>query len=328
MSLRVAFLSPVLTLTGPTVCLYDYADCNETLLQNKSIIITKTYESIKELEDTKLDVYERFQTRFPMIYYDKSDDIDRLVEDNKIDVLYILKRGLDNDELTTSKCKCCIHCLDDSSTPHGDVFAVVGPAVNHMCDTTFPIVPPMIKIDEFDGDLRPQLGIPSSCIVFGRYGPYEGFDISFVQDYINECNDSNVVFLFMNTKPFTANPRVIYLNGNCDPRVKKMFINTCDALLHAHTRGETFGMTCGEFAFSEKHVITYLPSKANTHLQLLGNRAMTYRNKTELDYILQNFVELKPQYSTELATNLYRKALTPENVMRIFKKTFLDQEKE
>lgn len=328
MTKRIAFLSPTLTITGPTVALYDYADCNETMLNNKSLIITRTYETTIDDEDTRRDVYETFQNRFPIIYYDNPSDIDRIVSDNKIDILYILKHGSDTDMLMTSKCKCCIHCMDNSSTSHGDVYAVVGPAVNSLCDTTCPIVPPMIRISDWPGNLRQQLGIPTECIVFGRYGPYKGFDIQFVKEYINECNDSNIVFLFMNTEPFTANPRVVYLNGSFDMRVKKLFINTCDALLHAHERGETFGLTCGEFSLAGKHVITYASSKATTHLQLLGNRAMTYRNKIELDYIIGNFSKIKSKYSTDPATNLYHKALTPENVMRIFNRTFIGKDDE
>lgn len=326
MSKRIAFLSPALKITGPTVALYDYADCNESILQNKSIIITRPFDSVKDETDMRREVYDNFQQRFPILYFDSSNDIDRLVEDNKIDVLYIMKAGSDEDKLMTTKCKCCVHCIDDASTPHGDVYAVIGPAVNYRSQTKFAIVPPMIKIHDWTDDLREQLGIPSTCLVFGRYGAYDGFDIPFVHDYIHGCNDSNIVFLFMNTKPFTINPRVIYLNGSADLRVKKLFINTCDALLHAHTEGETFGMTCGEFSFAGKHVITYAGSKANTHLQLLGTRAMTYRNKVELDYIIQNFTELRPKYPTDLATNLYRKALVPENVMRIFKQTFIDND--
>lgn len=321
---RIAFLSPILTITGPTVALYDYADCNETLLHNKSFIITRTYDTVKDESDTSPHIYERFKTRFPMLYYNHVDDIDDLVKENEFDLLYVMKNGTDEDHLFTTKCKCCVHCLTSSTSPHGDVYAVVGPAVNQLSQSTFPIVPPMIRIDDIKDDLRTQLGIPMSCLVFGRYGAYDTFDIPFVHDYINNSNDSNIVFLFMNTKPFTANPRVIYLNGNVDPRVKKLFINTCDALLHAHQFGETFGLSCGEFAFAERHVITYSLSKANTHLQLLGDRAMVYRNKVELDYIIQNFSKLRHQYSTNISTNLYQKALTPENVMRIFKKTFIE----
>lgn len=320
---RIAFLSDGLKLTGPTVCLYDFADCNETMLKNQSIIFTRPYEHVKDQVDTSARVYEKFQARFPVIYYHSPEDIDRLVEDNMIDVLYILKSGNVSDGLMTTKCKCCIHCLEDSSTPHGDVYAVVGPAVNQRSGTQYPIVPPMIRLDEMEEDLRAQLGISSNALVFGRYGPYESFDIPFVQEYIDACNDPDIMFLFMNTKPFTANPRVIYLNGSMDPRVRKVFMNTCDALLHAHASGEMFGLACGEFAFGGKHVITYGLSKATTHLQLLGDRAMTYRNKVELEYILRNFGSLKQKYSTDISTNLYRKALIPENVMRMFHQTFL-----
>lgn len=331
MSKRIAFLSPCLTITGPTVAIYDYADCNESMLHNKSFIFTRTYKNVINEVDTKPEVYDTFQERFTMIYYETVEDIDRMVSENRIDILYAMtKTGSEWEDLvlTTSSCKLCIHCLDNLTTPFGDVFAVIGPAVNQVYGTQFPIVPPMIRIDDSTDNLREQLGIDPSALVFGRYGAYDGFDIPFVHEYIDECKDPNIIFIFMNTKPFTANPRVIYLNGNVDMRVKRYFMNTCDALLHAHERGEMFGLTCGEFAFAERHVITYAHPTATTHLQLLGNRAITYQHKIELDYILSNFSTLRHAYSTKISTNLYRKALIPQNVMRMFKQTFIDEKEE
>jgi hypothetical protein len=43
----IAFLSNKLTLRGTEVALYDYADYNEKILGNKSIIITRDYEKNK-----------------------------------------------------------------------------------------------------------------------------------------------------------------------------------------------------------------------------------------------------------------------------------------
>jgi hypothetical protein len=43
----IAFLSNKLTLRGTEVALYDYADYNEKILGNKSVIITRDYEIIK-----------------------------------------------------------------------------------------------------------------------------------------------------------------------------------------------------------------------------------------------------------------------------------------
>ncbi len=43
----VGFLSNKLTLRGTEIAVYDYADYNETILNNKSIIITRDYNKIK-----------------------------------------------------------------------------------------------------------------------------------------------------------------------------------------------------------------------------------------------------------------------------------------
>ena len=43
----VAFLSNKLTLRGTEVAIYDYAHYNETLLGNKSVMITRDYTRLR-----------------------------------------------------------------------------------------------------------------------------------------------------------------------------------------------------------------------------------------------------------------------------------------
>lgn len=328
MTRRIAFLLDRLLLTGPSVSLYNYAHYNETLLKNQSIVFTRPYDNIKQDTDSNPGVYERFSSRFPVVYYNDPSEIDNLLRDQHIDVLYIMKAGSDEDNLSTTVCRCVIHCLDTSISPHGDVYAVIGPAVNERNKTSCPIVPPMIEDvsdtgDDIQGDLRTHLGIPASAIVFGRYGSYESFDIPFVHECIDEWKSPNVIFLCMNTKPFTVNPQVIYLNGSCDPKVKKLFLRTCDAFLHAHQQGEAFGVACGEAMLCGKHVITYGQGRDTTHLQLLGRDAIVYSNKGELTTILHEFLRLKKTRPMNVKKHLYATALSPKNVMQIFQRTFL-----
>jgi hypothetical protein len=60
----VGFLSNKLTLRGTEVAMYDYADFNETILNNKSIIITRDYNRIQHEFDVSLDAYNKFHNRF------------------------------------------------------------------------------------------------------------------------------------------------------------------------------------------------------------------------------------------------------------------------
>ena len=114
-------------------------------------------------------------------------------------------------------------------------------------------------------------------------------------------------------------PNIIYLPGNSDMIFKRKFINSCDALIHSRERGETFGLTCGEFAICEKPVITWSSSYENEHLLILKEKAVTYQNENDLFEILNNFT--KEKY--DMKDNGYM-FYTPENVMNIFKNIFLD----
>jgi len=74
----IAFLSNKLTLRGTEVNLYNYADFNETILGNKSIIITRPYEYVINVSprDLSMLAYEHFISRFQIEYYINPSDIE------------------------------------------------------------------------------------------------------------------------------------------------------------------------------------------------------------------------------------------------------------
>ena len=318
--MKIAFLSNKLTLRGTEVAMYDYADYNETLLGNTSIIITRPFNCVGHELFVSEEAYQHFQNRFPMFYYLSNHDIDHIIESENVDVLYIIKSGV-QDGLITNKCKTCIHAVFESHDPHGQVYAVVGPTVNEINKTNFPVVPHMIRLSDVTTDMRTILGISKDTIVFGRYGGPESFDVPFVLQYVHKCRLPNVVFLFMNTHKFTDNQRCIFLNGTSSLDKKREFINTCDALLHARKRGETFGLTCGEFLLAKKHVITYGSSTEKTHLSIMKDTAIVYNDIDELDYIIKNFKTIRQEYDLE-NDNPYE-PYNPTNVMNTFQKVFL-----
>jgi len=313
----VAFLSNKLTLRGTEIAMYDYAHYNEKILGNKSIIITRNYENVKQEYDVDIHAYNKFRERFSVFYYAGQPDIDTIVSQNSVSHLYIIKAG-DWDGLISTQCKNLIHCVFSTKQPHGEIYTPIGQTVNHICKTNLPVLPHMINVDECSDNLRESLGIPSDAIVFGRYGGKETFDIQFVHEVIRHfLQTSNVYFLFMNTNEFYQHKQIIYLPGNSDMVYKRKFINTCDALLHARTGGETFGLTCGEFAICEKPVITWGHSSENEHLLILKDKAVIYNTPNELYDILRTFTKNK----YDMKNNGYM-AYTPENVMNIFKHMF------
>jgi glutamine amidotransferase-like uncharacterized protein len=173
----------------------------------------------------------------------------------------------------------------------------------------------MVTLPDTDECLRQELAIPEEAIVFGRYGGKESFDIPFVHQAINDilAVRKDVYFIFMNTNVFYEHERIIYLPGNTDMIYKRKFINTSDALLHARHGGETFGLTCGEFAICEKPVITYGLSRENEHLLILKDQAVTYNSFDDVYHILNTFT--KDKY--DMKNNGYM-FYNPENVMNLF----------
>jgi hypothetical protein len=315
----VGFLSNKLTLRGTEIAMYDYAHFNETLLNNKSIIITRDYEKIKDQFDVSLDAYNKFIKRFQVEYYQTQSDIDNIVEKYNLTHLYIIKGG-NFDGLYTTKCKNLIHCVFTAYQPHGEVYSVISNDVNRLSNTNYPIVPHMIYNSDNIDNFRKELNIPDNAIVFGRYGGVETFDIKFVHDAIklilNIRND--IYFIFMNTNVFNTHKNIIYLDGTSDMNVKKKFINTCDALLHAREGGETFGLTCGEFAIELKPVITWNGSKERNHINVLGDKAVLYNDISDLFNILINFN--KNKYIMD--NNGYYDYI-PEKVMYMFNCVYL-----
>ena len=325
--MNIGFVTNRLTLRGVEVAVYDYAHFNETLLGNKSIIITKDYDTLKKQNTPyiSLEAYNHFKNRFQVLYYNTMEDIHQMIEEYKMDALYITKSGLRvHDPLVTSKCKCCIHAVFDSTDPHGDVMATIGNSINKVHHTNLPVVPYMVHIhDTTEDNLREELNIPDDALVFGRYGGWDSFDIDFVMDFIHHHASPNMYFIFMNTRWFSNNPYVKYVSGTTDLERKRKFINTTDAMIHARKRGETFGLACAEFCLANKPVITYSESPETNHIDILGDHAFYYKDHESLKHIIFNFKTFVKERSIN-NINPYEK-YCPENVMNTFKQVFLSE---
>jgi len=315
----VAFLSNKLTLRGTEVAIYDYAHYNETLLGNKSVIITRDYNRIKHEFDVDKQAYDKFNERFDVFYYSSQPDIDKIVLEHKITHLFIIKSG-QNDGLFSNNCINIIHCVFNITQPHGQVYTPIGETINQRFGKNYPVTPHIVRLPDCHENLRSELGIPEDAIIFGRYGGKETFDIRFVHDAIKQILSTrdDVYFLFMNTHPFYQHKHVIHLPGTTDMLFKRKFINTCDALIHARIDGETFGLTCGEFSICKKPVITYGGSIDREHLLILKDKAVIYNTPEEVLTILQTFT--KDKY--DVSENGYM-FYTPENVMAILDKNCL-----
>ncbi|SHG40098.1 hypothetical protein [Chryseobacterium sp. OV279] len=319
--MKILFHENELNYRGTSIALYDYADFNERYLGNESLIVyDKTSTTNHPLG------IEKFSKRFNVIGYSDFKEVDDLISKNNIDLFYAIKNG-DIDHIETKECKTCIHSVFKHFEPHGDVYAYVSEWLSHeMTGSKYPFVPHMVNFEEgTNQDLRKDLNIPPHAKVFGYYGGHASFNILFAQQTIEKIASKykDVYFIFMGVDSFvkkrwwkSAPSNIIFLPPSSDIIMKQKFINTCNALLHARERGETFGITVAEFAIKGKPVVAFADPPEKAHISHLGNQAYYYRNEKELRDIL-----LDADLSRS-AEELFRKFL-PHPVMDTFKEVFI-----
>lgn len=308
--MKIAFHSQQCNLGGTEVAKFGYAIASAELLHTENIIIFPR-NKIESIE-----VYQKFESYFPVFTYSTLEELNDILLDNRIEYFYNIKYGFDDGVNTI--CKDINHAVFDISQPHGHKFAAIS---KWLANGKVPYVPHMIRLKKQKGNFRKDLGIPENAIVFGRYGS-KTFDIDFVKETINTISNeaNNIYFLFMNTEEFNSDPeKVFFIEPTESETLKAEFINTCNAMIHARQRGETFGLSCGEFSIMNKPVISYRNSPEIAHIEMLGDKGIYYRNRQELYKILTSFPDW---YKKDFDYNAYRD-YSPEKVMQKFKEVFL-----
>lgn len=319
--MKIAFYMGAICVRGTSNATYDYADYNEKILGNRSvIIIPKSSLSVND----KLGVI-RISTRFPIRIHNGIEHLDKILVEEGCTMMYNLKYGK-NDGLLSKKVKNLVHCVFDMSEPHGDVYAGVSRAMASKFGKDL-YVPHMVGLKPVGKDnLRAELGIPEKCIVFGRYGGVDTFNIKFCMDIIiwlvNTRRD--IYFVFINTAEFYKHPHIFYLPKITREEDKNRFIQTCDAHLECGTLGHSFGLAIGENSVNNKPIIAYRPDPNtlwNTaHLEILGDNGLYFKDEDEFKNILSKF---NPDQYKNRDMNFY-KEYSPEKVMEKFKKVFIE----
>lgn len=319
--MKILFHENELNYRGTSIALYDYADFNEKYLGNESLI---AYD--KNCKTNHPAGIEKFRNRFNVFAYENFSEVEEIVKKNQVDLFYAIKNG-DIDGIDTQECKSAMHAVFKHYEPHGDVYAYVSEWLSQeMTGGKSPFVPHMVNFyDNTDEDLRTELNIPNSAKVFGYYGGAQSFNIDFVRKEVEKIarKYKDIYFIFMGVDSFVAKKwwksdvkNIVFLPPSSDLLYKLKFINTCDALLHARERGETFGITVAEFALKGKPIITFANSPEKNHIHELKENAYYYRDSKELNQILLD------GNLALTATENYQKFL-PEAVMEQFKKVFI-----
>lgn len=323
------------SLGGTTRALLDYAYYNQKYLGNKSFLafnkkIDSSFESHWSIDVFKQSVDDLFNSvisNFPVQFGLTISQLEDYIQKNNIDYVYQIKSGEPSGAVLFKNAKNLTHAVfpQHPNNSHGDRYAFVSEWLSNHCSSgKIPFVPHIIKENKFDikslgSELRKNLEIPQNARVFGRLGGYNEFNIDFVHDAIKNAldKDENLYFMFCNTNIFYEHPRILYFSPVVDLVEKYKFIGACDAMIHARKRGETFGMAIAEYSSCNKPVFTWDGSEEKAHLQMLGNKAVLYSNKQDLENLLLSY-----KFSDKIDYNAYRD-YTPDKVMKKFEEVFL-----
>lgn len=306
--MRVGFLNNQIDNRGTGNAVFQYAHYNEALLGNESLIYT-----LPSGKHDPLSV-ERYVNRFNEVRSSFA------IPNDGLDVLYHIKSGYNDGVIPPGGIKYAVHAVFDYD-PHGDRYAMVSSWLANRSGLGTAYVPHIVDLPPISSDIRRNVGLPEDGVVFGRYGGRDTFDLYFVWEAIRAILEENpkVWFLFMNTDvPDWAirHPRIVFVEPTANEFQKRLFINSCDAMIHARQRGETFGISVGEFAFAGKPIITYADSPEKAHLQELGHFALTY---TGFDSVMEQFRKVIRGPLISWGYGQY----SPENVMAKFNEVFL-----
>jgi len=319
-SKTIAFYQPHLDIQGTGVANYEYAYFNQTLLGNKSYMICD-----KGHAWTHPLAMEKFKKSMEVIELDGFENmtaLENMLKKIKADAVYIQKCGKKHDGRLVKNTPMLTHVVGCENEPHGSVYAYVSEWLSNHCSNGYhPFVPYVVHLPEYSEDYRHELKIPKSATVFSRLGGFYGWDIPFVNNAIIKLLSlrEDVYFVFAQTNPFINHERVIHVEAFADLETKRKFINTSDAMIHARSIGESFGMACAEYSFCNKPVITFENSPERNHISTLGEKGLYYKNEETLLEIMKSF-EKKPNEDWNAYSDL-----TPEKVMQKFDEVFLSK---
>ena len=264
----------------------DYARGNREILGNESFFLLPWRGDAESHAVTR-----NMKEIAPVNFYRSAEEREHILGRERADFFYCIKNGF-NDGVFSARVRTGIHAIFRESEFHGDVYAYVSPWLSEvMAYGQAPWVPHMVRLSEDAGCLRAEIGIPKDAMVFGRHGGDDSFDIPWVQQAVKETAKKNpeIWFLFLNTREFPGAaglPNIRFLPATADPVRKRRFLNSCDAMLHGRMRGETFGLSCLEFAMLGKPVLTYAGSPETAHVEILGDVARRYENAKQLKELL------------------------------------------
>ncbi len=307
--MNIGFYIDEMNLRGVANSTYQFAYLNKINLKNKSIIFynKKNYRN-------KRSVINKFKKRFKVIGVSNFIEIDNYKDKFFIEYIYVQKSG-NKDNCVSNKIKTLVHCVypQKLNQVHGDKYAYVSEWLSkNFSNNKIPFIPLITEVKKSKKNLRKILKINKGQLVFGCYGGESSFDLKFVKlaitDIIKKRKD--IVFVFLNIKKFYKHPQIKFLKGTLDDNYKKKFINSCDAMIYGRSLGESFGLSCGEFALENKKIISYRFNRHRSHCYNIPPKYfIEYSSYKSLIKIIYNFKKNNLNYENKYKDYSYKKVI-------------------
>lgn len=321
--MKIGFFVQEMNFRGITNSIFEYAHYNEAILKNKSYIFF-----YKLSKSNKNEVINKFKKNFKTYGINKFETIRELNSKIKLDFIYHQVGKADDLDFSYDS-QNMVHLVfpQDTYKIKKNIFFFISSWLSKECSNfKIPYLPYIVNFDKDKKNLRRELGIKNTDIVFGCHGGETSFDLPFVhQTIINIAKKRNdIYFLFLNINKFSEESNIIFLKGTFEKKFKNAFINTCDAMIHGRSIGESFGLACAEFAIKNKPILTYKFSRDRAHIFMLGNKIFTYSSMNSLYNLIINFNKNKfKRFDTH---NVYKK-FNPKAVMKLFKRIYIKKRK-
>ena len=322
--LKIGFNTKHCSIRGTTNGCYDYARYAQSILGHECVLLWDKNQKINHPVMREMLMNSELECVEYSAPYSDGKALGQLCKDLDLDLLHVIKGGAP-DGAITDVCPTVIHAVFPG-TPghrHGDVWAYSSQWLSgrhkHAYGELVDHVPRMIALPEPRDDVRKELGIPEDAVVFGRHGGRTIFDYHGAVDEILRLRE-DIWFVFMNTNRFGLNhERKIYLEPSACRQRKVDFIEACDAMIHAGTRGETFGIACGEFSVRNKPVFMMEKQTAWHHLSVLTGHCFRYKGYNDL---VEQVLAFDPVDARTKDWSMYRK-FSPEYVTGEFDRVFI-----
>ena len=313
--MRVSFDGGRINERGVAVALFDYAWHARARLGVEPIVL----HDVRDPPDPAH--VARFAAAFPTFAYETEDEMQRLVEREKIDVAYFLKTRREDSRIARS-CRTAVHRVFRFFDPHGNSYAYISQSLAEaMTGGRYPWVPHIVDPLPPRANLRAALGIPADAFVVGRHGAPDQFNIPFAPRAILAALErrKTLWLLLLNTARFTDHERVVHLPPTPDRQGVADFIAACDVALNARFVGENFGLAIAECLAQDKPVLVWAGGRDRNHLALVDDARFVYRTAADLT---RKLCELEPRdwggvWSARVAP------FAPEAVVAAFAATFL-----